>query len=164
MPDYSKSKIYKIVSDQTNKIYIGSTIEALSRRMTKHRNDYRRWKNGKRNYITSFEILKYDDAIIELIEKYPCDDKDELRAREGYYQKKLKDKSVNQRIAGRGSKEYYQDNKDSINERRNKKYNCVCGGRYTYDHKSHHLKTKMHQDYIKKHSGADSSSKDSIDC
>jgi len=56
MLDYSKSRIYKIVSDQIDKIYIGSTVEPLSKRMTKHRSDYRRWKNGKYHYIT---FLKY---------------------------------------------------------------------------------------------------------
>ena len=32
MPDYSKSKIYKLVSNHTNDIYIGSTCQSLSMR------------------------------------------------------------------------------------------------------------------------------------
>jgi len=43
------------------------------------------------------------------------------------------------------NKEYYDNNKERINE----KNNCLCGGCYTYSHKSHHLKTIKHQNYIK---------------
>jgi len=111
-----------------------------------------------------------------LIEKYPCDDKDELRAREGYHQKKFKEDCVNKLIAGRSIEQYYQDNKEKFKayyeknkEWINKKYNCKCGSKYTTAHKARHLKTKKHQDYIKKHSGDDSdddssSENESIDC
>jgi predicted GIY-YIG superfamily endonuclease len=37
MPDYSKAKIYKIVNNIDNEIYIGATIQPLSERMAKHR-------------------------------------------------------------------------------------------------------------------------------
>lgn len=55
--NYQKSKIYKITSSQTDKIYIGSTIKTLSVRFAKHKTDYNRFINGKQNYVTSFEIL-----------------------------------------------------------------------------------------------------------
>ena len=35
--DYSKSKIYKIINDIDDCVYIGSTTERLSSRMAKHR-------------------------------------------------------------------------------------------------------------------------------
>ena len=65
-------KIYSIRSHQTDLIYIGSTIETrLSARLSKHRSDYKRYiMSGKFNYyVSSFEILKYNDAYIELIEE-----------------------------------------------------------------------------------------------
>jgi hypothetical protein len=46
-------------------------------------------------------------------------------------------------------KEYREQNKDKINERQNKKFDCDCGGKYTYAHKSQHLKSKKHQNYLK---------------
>ena len=64
-----KAKIYCIKSEQTNMIYIGSTTEKyLSKRFGHHKADFRRWKLGKQHYISSFELLKYDDCYIELIE------------------------------------------------------------------------------------------------
>ena len=78
MKDYSNGKIYCIRSHQTDDIYIGSTIQPLSHRMGNHKKTYKQWLNGKSNYVTSYEIMKYDDYYIELIEKYPCKDKMEL--------------------------------------------------------------------------------------
>lgn len=42
----------------------------------------------------------------------------------------------------------YENRKVEINAKRSVKHNCECGGRYTTGHKSHHLKSKMHQAYI----------------
>jgi hypothetical protein len=33
MPDYSNGKIYKLVSDKTDMIYIGSTVRSLKERL-----------------------------------------------------------------------------------------------------------------------------------
>jgi len=55
-------------------MYIGSTAKKkLSERMADHRTDYRKWlKNpAKYNRTTSFEILKYPDCRIILLENYP---------------------------------------------------------------------------------------------
>jgi hypothetical protein len=66
-------------------------------------------------YVTSFKILENDDAYIELIENYPCECKDELCKREGEVIRKT-EKCVIQYVAGRTDKEYYQDNKEQLNE------------------------------------------------
>lgn len=94
--DYQNGKIYKIVSDKTDYIYIGSTAKKyLCQRLGNHKEDYKAWIKGKKNYCTSFEVLKYGDAKIILIESYPCNSKDELRARENYYQKEYKTNGFN---------------------------------------------------------------------
>ena len=83
MPNYQNSKIYKIVCDETDAIYVGSTTKkSLSTRMSHHRNDYKRWGEGKMNYLTSFELVKYPSAKIILIKSFPCDSKCELAAKE----------------------------------------------------------------------------------
>lgn len=114
--DYSKGKIYKIVSDQIDKIYIGSTTKKyLSQRMDKHRTDYKRWKNNNTShYLTSFEILKFDDAKIVLIENYPCADIDELHSRERFHIEN--NDCVNKVIPTRTNKEYISQNKDRLKE------------------------------------------------
>jgi hypothetical protein len=157
MVNYQSGKIYRI--DGGGLTYIGSTTKNyLCDRLALHKSDYNRFLIGKRNYITSFEILKTDNYRIELIESFPCDSKDELTAREGHFIRTMD--CVNNQIAGRTKKEYYQDNKNEISQRhkqyyqdnkekQQKRHECECGGKYTHANKSIHLKTKKHQNYLK---------------
>ena len=114
MPDYSKGKQYSLRSHQTPDIYIGSTIQSLSVRFGGHKRHYKNFLKGSHHYITSFEIIKFDDCYIELIENYPCESKEELDRREGKLIREMD--CVNKNIAGRTSKEYYIDNKEKILE------------------------------------------------
>jgi hypothetical protein len=82
--------------------YIGSTYNGLSRRKAGH-------KAKKSN-----EISRLDDFYIELLEKFPCENKDELRKREGELIREHIDKCVNVKIEGRTDKEYYEDNKEQF--------------------------------------------------
>ena len=115
MVNYSNSKIYKIeaTNGTADDIYIGSTTKQyLSQRMTSHRADYNRWKNGNRSKVMSFDLFdRYgiDNCIIVLLETFPCSSKDELLAQEKLYIKN--NTCVNRCIPLRTSKEYYQDNK-----------------------------------------------------
>ena len=117
MVDYSKSKIYKIepinIVDEGD-IYIGSTTkDTLAQRMSTHRGGYKSWKNGKSHPVSSFDLFeKYgvENCSILLIELFPCNSRDELRTKEGYYIRSMK--CVNKLIAGRGSKQYYDENRD----------------------------------------------------
>ena len=122
MPDYQKGKIYAIWDDNYTECYIGSTCEELSQRMAQHRSKYKRYLNhvvGAR--ISSRSILLFDkygidNCGIELIETYPCNNKSELRAREGYHQRE--NTIVNRCIAGRNKKQYYEENKEFINQKK----------------------------------------------
>ena len=71
---YQRGKVYKLISNQTDAVYYGSTIEdTLTNRLSGHRRGYKCWLNGKHYYyVTSFEILKYEDCKIILVESYPC--------------------------------------------------------------------------------------------
>ena len=40
-------------------------------------------QKGKYHNVTSFHILKFDDAEIILLEDYPCENKQQLYAKEG---------------------------------------------------------------------------------
>jgi hypothetical protein len=166
MPDYSKSKIYKIVNYDNDDIYIGSTTEpTLARRLAGHVGNYRNYLNGKGRFITSIKIIETGNYDIQLIEAYPCNNKMELHAREGYWIKQMD--CVNKRVEGRTIQEYYkayyevnkeiilkqqkeyrEANKDIISAKRNKKEPCICGAKYTFLNKAHHLKSKRHQSYI----------------
>jgi type II secretory pathway component HofQ len=66
--------------------------------------------------MSSFEILEYEDAYIELIELIEYNDKSELTAREGHYIRTMD--CVNIRIEGRTKKEkdkdYRENNKETL--------------------------------------------------
>ncbi len=102
---YMNGKIYSIRSYQTDKIYIGSTVQPLHKRLHKHRSQYKKYEEGK-STITSFEILKYDDNYIELLEEYACTNSNQLHRREGELIRQYANIAVNFRIEGRTVKEY----------------------------------------------------------
>jgi hypothetical protein len=119
--DYQNGKIYSIRSYQTDLIYIGSTTQPLSKRLSKHRCDFNSWKNNIGGYVTSFEIIKFDDHYIELIENYPCNSKNELVKREGQLIRETEN-TVNKNIAGRNTKEWNEDNKEKVSEYKKQYY------------------------------------------
>jgi hypothetical protein len=83
---YERGKIYKICSDDPaiTDVYVGSTIQPLNQRMSKHT-----W--GFKNHIPDcssrilFERYGIDKFHIELIECYPCGTKKELLMQEQFY-------------------------------------------------------------------------------
>jgi hypothetical protein len=129
--DYSRGKIYKIVCNITNKIYIGSTCEpTLARRLANHVQDFKKWKNEKRGFTTSFEIIEGGDYYIELLEICSCTINEELLARERFYIKsndcvnKYKNLNSTKEDIKEYKKEYRQNNKDKIKEYESLKGNC----------------------------------------
>jgi hypothetical protein len=103
---YQRGKIYKITSDLTDKIYIGSTCNPLYKRLSQHK--------CSTNKCNSSELIKLGDAIITLIEDFPCERKEQLTARERYYIELNKNIVVNKFIPTRTRKEYYEDNKEKV--------------------------------------------------
>ena len=82
---YHAGKIYIIKSEQTKKCYVGSTTKIIDNRLSQHKDAYKLYLNGKDTYRASYEIVKYDDAVIEVLENYKCETKAELRRREQDY-------------------------------------------------------------------------------
>lgn len=173
---YHNGKIYTIRSHKTNLYYIGSTTQTLYKRIYKHRHHKKDYDNHKHHYISSFDILQYDDNYIELLEEYKCENKQELEKREGELIKLHKEHCVNIYIVGRTpeekaqlkkqidkqyselhkeiinkrTKQHYIDNKDEITKRRSEKKMCICGIEYRLSHKARHEKTQRHINLINK--------------
>ena len=180
---FDKAKIYKIVDNTNNNIYIGSTCKSLNTRLSEHKSDYKRFLKGIYNNVTSFDILKNNDYQIELLEDCNIKTKQELIARERYDIEN--NECTNKGIPGRTRKEYYIDNRDKIiektkeyynenkekikqkfkvyreaNKDKNKtyreanknklqqKFDCQCGGQYTFANKSVHQKSQKHQNHL----------------
>jgi hypothetical protein len=113
MVDYKNGKTYAIRSKQTPMYYIGSTTQTLEKRFNTHKN-----KSKIGLGCSSDLILKYEDAYIEIIELYPCNNKAELNKREGELIRLHKDTIVNKVIAGRTSAEYYKEEQVLIKSKR----------------------------------------------
>jgi hypothetical protein len=91
MNKYQFGCIYKLVSKETNTIYIGSTTHGYERfrvhqNAYKHRNDNATDRQCEKNY-KAFDILQYDDCEMILIEPYPCENNGQLKDREAYWMK-----------------------------------------------------------------------------
>ena len=104
MLDYKEGKIYKIYNDEIpDKVYYGSTCNTLVKRLYNHKVGF-----GKDKKKCTSSVL-FPGAKIVLVEKFPCNDKDELRKRERFYIEN--NKCVNIVIPGRSKKEWHKDNK-----------------------------------------------------
>ena len=108
MNKYNESKIYKISSPHTDKIYIGSTAKKyLCNRIAEHTSYYKRWKADNTNqYCSSFVLYQLGNVEYELIELYNCNNKEELRKRERYFMEQYSNFIVNIKKANRTKEEY----------------------------------------------------------
>ena len=73
-----KGFIYVIRSDKTPYFYLGSTLQTLNSRFKQHQNSYKNYIQNKGNFCSSFEVLQFDDAYIEIQNEVDVNNKDEL--------------------------------------------------------------------------------------
>ena len=148
---YRNGKIYKVFNTIDDSIYIGSTVQSLSHRMIKHKDDVKSNKEYQTTICKLMKQLGVEHFYIELVESYPCDSKEELNAREGFWIKQLA--TVNKQITGRSRKEHYQDNKIQIQEKSKeyrKQYKIDNKETILARNKEYYQRTKEHkQEYQK---------------
>tara|TARA_R110000868_G_scaffold75196_1_gene217179 strand:- start:2606 stop:3112 length:507 start_codon:yes stop_codon:yes gene_type:complete len=161
---YQNGKIYTIRHPETDKFYIGSSTQSLSKRLAKHKGNYKCNPLDKKLPTSKllFE-LGVDDCYIELLENYPCNNKEELNKREGELMRLHKDNIINRCLAGRTKKEYdkiyNEENKEKKKEQKkeyyeaNKEkakqlYTCVCGATIQHQAKPKHNKSKKHLEFM----------------
>ena len=150
---YKTGKIYKIICNKTGLIYIGSTCKQLSQRLANHRSNYKQYLKNNKNYVTSYKVIENGDCSIILLENYPCNNKEELNARERFYIESIN--CVNKNIPTRTLKEYYENNKNNLLEYQ-KQYNenhkdtrLKYNKQYNENHKDTIL--KYHKQYNKQY-------------
>jgi hypothetical protein len=125
MSDYSKSVIYmikKFDDDDNENVYIGSTNN-FTRRKRVHKCSC----NNPNSVGYNMKVYQYirenggwDEFNMIEIQKYPCNNKDELKEREDEIMCEIKS-NLNDIRANRSKKEWYEDNRDKIKEQ-NKEY------------------------------------------
>lgn len=144
---YHNGKIYTIRSHQTDKYYIGSTCDALHKRFYQHKQDLKRSNKGTHHLVSSYEILKFNDCYIELLENFKCESKNELTKREGELIRLNRANAVNIRIDGQTKLEYWHSGygKQYNELRRNTKVLCECCKKeIRKDSLPDHSKSKKH--------------------
>lgn len=114
---YQNGKIYKLVCDATPIVYYGSTIRSLAQRLAKHK--------AISNNCGSKELFELGNVSIVLVEEYPCNSMVELKSRERIYIEFMLNNFnhrviCNERIPTRTKEEWYQDNKEYVNEKTRK--------------------------------------------
>tara|TARA_R110000803_G_scaffold60390_1_gene119615 strand:+ start:206 stop:679 length:474 start_codon:yes stop_codon:yes gene_type:complete len=149
MPDYKNSKIYKLWSPEGDEIYIGSTTKSLCDRKAGHKHE------AKVNATSRILFEKYTDVRIELLEEYPCDNKEQLFKKEGEYIKS-NNNCVNKRIDSnthqQSTQKWRNNNKEYIAEQgkiyyqkvKDKTIVCECGRTIKLNDKARHCRSDRH--------------------
>jgi hypothetical protein len=114
---YKRGKIYTIRCRYDDSlVYVGSSIDNLAKRFAGHKADSKRKSYPLYNHIND----DWENWYIELYEDFPCDNKEQLRKREGEVIREIA--TINRNIAGRSRKEYYEEYFDDNEEKRKQYY------------------------------------------
>lgn len=117
--DYSKTIIYKIVSNDLNitDVYVGHTTNFIQRKAL-HKSSCNNI-NDKSYNLKIYQIIRanggFENWTMVEIEKYPCNDINEAISRERYHFE-LQNAKLNTLYPGRNYKEYYENNKEKIKQ------------------------------------------------
>ena len=139
MANYNNGKIYKLVNNVDDQIYIGSTCKTLTRRLNGHRSTA--LLNPDRQIYKHFNIIGFHNVSIILIEVYPCLNKLELEQRERHYIDQLKPQ-LNSYIPTRTIEQYRIDNKETIKQYRDDHKDTMK--QYRIDNESIKLQKKQY--------------------
>ena len=145
MPNYQNGKIYTVVEKSQPDVilYVGSTTQTRKKRWSSHQH-------------------RTPDRELLLYQTFPCDTKDQLRAREDEVCLLLKPK-LNKRKCTLGydlsglegldrksyCKQYRQQNREQERARKRKLVTCDCGDECRYDTIARHKTRKIHKDNMR---------------
>jgi group I intron endonuclease len=100
---YNLAKIYKLVNNVDDKIYVGSTCLTLTKRKSCHKVSCLKCPNQP--VYKHLNEIGFNNVDIVIIESFPCPSKDELHKRERYWIDLLKPE-LNKNIPSRTMAEY----------------------------------------------------------
>lgn len=110
---YDNGKIYAVRCKYDDElVYVGSTFSTLEERLRMHIKD----KTCSLYQYVNDIGNDWNNWSIELYENYPCKNKYHLEKREGVVQREIA--TINERIAGRTNKEWREDNRENIKEKK----------------------------------------------
>lgn len=165
--------IYKIISKDENvkEFYIGSTFN-LNQRINEHKFCCTNQKSNEYNK-KCYKYIRDNDGWLNfnfiILETFDCENNREKEIKEQDYIDEIKPTlNINKAYqteeqflvqSKQTKKNWYEKNKQLLLDRQakyneqnyeklNKKHNCECGGKFTIKHKSTHLKSKKHTNFI----------------
>lgn len=153
--DYSKGIIYKLCCNDVKitDIYVGSTTN-FKKRKSCHKYNCANEKGKQYNYKVYRSIREnggWDNWDMVLVEEYNATTKLGLESRERHWLETLK-ASLNNNIPTQPKKEYDNKyrviNKETLNKEKKVKYDCECGGKYTYTNRARHFARKKHVAFL----------------
>ena len=108
--DYKNGKVYRVICEETNRQYIGSTCTELRKRLHQHKR--------KGNTCMTKDFI---NPSIFLIEDYPCERKEQLLMRERHFMETMECVNMVRPIVSREekleeNKEYREKNKEKLNK------------------------------------------------
>ena len=171
--------IYRLWSPDSQEFYIGSTTNPRKRRY-----NHKSACNTVGSKLYNLPLYRHIRANggwgawrMEIEQQVQFTHRHELNRIEGKFIRRLSP-SLNKAVAGRTKGEYYQDNREAMNERTKhyyqehkatlaekakryrhgnreairraltlkqyKKHECLCGGRYTHQHRFRHFQSQWH--------------------
>ncbi|DBA01514.1 TPA: hypothetical protein N0F65_004864 [Lagenidium giganteum] len=165
-------RIYKIVHNQSNVCYVGSTFNNLRDRWHHHKADFNQYLKGKHSELAIYPYFKEQYEVVDrqhfaVNEQLWIDKLKSINKQPTFRIKKLTQKhyrelnkksisqykkqyrKANKQHINEYKKDYYQLNKESFNEKRKSEhFECDCGFKIRKSDKSQHIKTKTHQEYL----------------
>jgi len=164
-------KIYKIIHNQSNLCYVGSTFGPLASRWNSHSQKFKAFDKGlKTDCISIYPYFKrygIENFKIILIKEYDIIDRRHLEVYESLWISKLKACNKNNPIDLPLKKQYMKNyveehkdhlkeigriyrekNKEVINAKRQQKIECACGTTYSNNDKARHERCARHKKYL----------------
>ena len=138
--DYSKSQIYKIYCKDENvkDIYVGLTTDFIRRKFAHKKNCDNEYKQYKTSRCTLYQAINsnggWNNWTIEVIENFPCENKQQILDRETFWITELNatlNKSVRKSIK-EYKKEWYNQHRETVRMKQ-KEYQDAMKALYTID-------------------------------
>ena len=174
MSTYKIGKVYKIIHNQSDIVYVGSTMQKRLRdRWQAHKNAYKVWLNGKATSCSIYLHMKehgIENFKMILIEEYEVCDRKHLQTWEQLWINKLKCvnkqnvfqmlpkhhlylrckkyREANKEEIAQKNKKYRENNKVEIKKKQKQKIKCECGSVVRRSGLARHKRSKKHQKFL----------------
>ena len=149
MVNYTNGKIYKLVNNVDDKVYVGSTCNPLHKRKDQHKR--RSSLDPERPVYKHLNGVGWEHVEIILVENFPCTSKDELNKKERYWIEQL-NPPLNRQIPTRSDKEYRDSHKEESRSYRERHKEELKLGLQKYREAHHEELLDKAKDYRESHS------------